>query len=75
MQSNAEIVITKLGGTRKAAALLNQAPSTVQSWKRVGIIPAKHQRDILDRAKEAGIALTAAELVEATPRPQPEQVA
>jgi hypothetical protein len=73
MTSSAHIVIEKLGGTRKAAALLDLPPSTVQSWKRAGFIPAKHQRDILAKAEGAEIVLTASDLivsVEATKCPQ-----
>jgi hypothetical protein len=50
-------IIATLGGTRRAAALLDLPPSTVQSWKAVGLIPARHQRRVLDAARSNGIAL------------------
>lgn len=49
--NTARIVIEKLGGTRKAAALLGLPPSTVQSWKGIGVIPARHQNHILSIAR------------------------
>jgi hypothetical protein len=57
--SQADIIIDKLGGTRKAATILGLPPSTVQSWKVAGFIPAKHQATVLEKAVAAGISLTA----------------
>lgn len=42
----------KLGGTRKAAATLGIAPSTVQSWKAASAIPARH---IIAVSRKTGI--------------------
>lgn len=37
----------RLGGTRAMAELLGEPPSTVQSWKSAGRIPAKKQPAVL----------------------------
>ena len=59
----AEHVIGRLGGTRKAAALIKASPSTVQSWKAAGFIPARRQSEIIEKAAANGIQITAAEMV------------
>jgi len=48
----------RLGGIRKAADLLGKPPSTVQSWKNAGRIPASEQPHVLFAAREAGIEIT-----------------
>lgn len=53
----------KLGGIRPMAELLGEAPSTVQSWKTAGRIPAQKQPLVLEKAKQAGIELTAEDVV------------
>ena len=55
--SYAERIIDKFGGTRKAASRLGLPPSTVQSWKDAGRIPAKHQPDVLAAAQEDNLGL------------------
>lgn len=44
----AERIIAKFGGVRRAAAKGGWAPSTVQSWKDAGLIPARRQQEVLD---------------------------
>lgn len=39
-------IIAEMGGTRKAARLLSVPPSTVQSWKAKGRIPAERILEI-----------------------------
>jgi hypothetical protein len=56
--SYAAKIIDKFGGTRKLAAAIDLPPSTVQSWKDTGLIPAKHQQVVLDKARETNIDLT-----------------
>lgn len=53
----------KFGGVRPMADALGEAPSTVQSWKNVGRIPAGRQPDILAKAAELGIAVTVEDVV------------
>lgn len=53
----------KLGGTRKMAEILGEPPSTVQSWKTAGRVPAAKQPDLITRAAAAGITVTAEEVV------------
>jgi len=55
--SYAARIIEKFKGTRPMAALLGLPPSTVQSWKDSGLIPAKHQQQVLDTAIAHGIDL------------------
>lgn len=55
--STAAAIIEKCGGVRATAAMLAIAPSTVQSWKLAGLIPAKHQAHLLAVAQSRGIAL------------------
>lgn len=54
-------IITKFGGTRRLATLLGKPPSTVQSWKKAGNIPACHQLLVLETAKTNGIQLSPAD--------------
>jgi hypothetical protein len=61
--NSAEHIIERLGGTRKAAAITGVPPSTVQSWKTAGFIPARRQAEIIAAAKLHGINLTADEMV------------
>lgn len=53
----------RFGGTRKMAERLDLAPSTVQSWKSEGHIPAKHQPMVLDKAREHGIEISAEDII------------
>ena len=62
-------IIDKFDGTRAMAKTLGIAPSTVQSWKDSGVIPARRQRDVLDAAQRLGINLSASDLI---PTPEPE---
>lgn len=55
--SYAETIIGKFGGTRATAKALSIPPSTVQSWKDTGLIPARHQQPLLDKARQDGIDL------------------
>ena len=50
-------IIERFGGTRAMARLLGKPPSTIQSWKEGGFIPAHHQSDVLRAAREADVGL------------------
>lgn len=67
--SYATRIVEKLGGTRKAAALLGIPPSTVQSWKDAGLIPAKHQQAVLAAARAGGIDLAPADFFPSQDKP------
>lgn len=54
-------IIAKFGGTRACAKLLERKPSTVQSWKESGHIPAREQLHVLTVAKANGIELSPAD--------------
>lgn len=60
-----EEIIKKFNGTRPMAERLGLPPSTVQSWKDTGRIPAKHQQAVLDKAREANIDLSPADFFDA----------
>jgi hypothetical protein len=59
MHTPAERIIQVFGGTRRAATALGQPPSTVQSWKRAGVIPARHQGRVLETAQQLNLPITA----------------
>lgn len=48
----ARIIDGKFGGVRKAARKGNWKPSTVQSWKDAGRIPAKRQPEVLAAGRD-----------------------
>jgi len=54
----ATAIVEKFGGTRRLAALSDVPASTIQSWKKAGVIPAQRQTDILALAEEHGIGIT-----------------
>ena len=62
--SYAERIVEKFGGTRPMAGLLGVPPSTVQSWKDAGVIPARRQGEVLDAARREDINLTHADFFE-----------
>ncbi len=53
----------KFGGTRPMADHLGEPPSTVQSWKAAGRVPAGKQPKVLEKAEELGIAITAEDVI------------
>lgn len=53
----------RFGGTRKMAAHLGESPSTVQSWKTAGRVPAGKQPDVLAKAIELGLQITAEDII------------
>lgn len=72
--SLASRIIAKFGGVRKAAAKGNWAPSTVQSWKDAGLIPAQRQQEVLKAGADLTDPVTAADFFE-TPPASPEKPA
>ncbi|WP_371306756.1 carph-isopro domain-containing protein [Azospirillum sp. TSA2s] len=65
--SYATNIIEGLGGTRKVARLLGLTPSTVQSWKDNGEIPAPRQRQLLGAARSNGLPLSADDFFQEAP--------
>jgi hypothetical protein len=55
--SHAPSIIQKFGGIRPMARALGLPASTVQDWKESGLIPARHQQAVLNKARELGVAL------------------
>lgn len=66
-------LFTRLGGTRAMADMLGEAPSTVQSWKAAGRIPAHKQPAVIAKLTEAGKEITADDVVWPMGKPTPEQ--
>lgn len=56
-------IFGRLGGIRKMAEMIGEPPSTVQSWKKSGRIPAAKQPLVIDRANAAGHFITADDVV------------
>ena len=61
--SHAADLFTRLGGARALANLIGEPPSTVQSWKAAGRIPAHKQPLVIERACAAGHSVTAEDVV------------
>ncbi|RIA37502.1 hypothetical protein DFR49_3387 [Hephaestia caeni] len=59
----------KFGGVRPMAEHLREAPSTVQSWKTSGRVPAGRQPAVLEKAQELGLDVTAEDVVFPLGRP------
>ena len=59
-----------LGGTRKIAECLGEPPSTVQSWKSSGRIPAQKQSLLIERFAEIGVTVSADDVVWPMGRPE-----
>jgi len=55
---NAADIIEKFGGIRPMAAKINVAVTTIQGWKKRGVIPATRKATILKSAGEHGIDLS-----------------
>lgn len=61
--NNAEMVIAKFGGQTALARLIGKKQGTVYHWAKVGIIPAKWQKIILDLAREKNIDISSSEFI------------
>lgn len=53
----AKAIVEKFGGTRKMAEHTGLPPSTIQSWKASGLVPAHRQIEILMHARRLQIDL------------------
>ena len=62
-----ERIIERFGGIRPMAAKLSTPVTTVQGWKKRGIIPQSRHADILAAAERESIAIDAAELAGTDP--------
>ena len=61
LSSPARLIVDKFGGTRKMAEHTGLPPSTIQSWKSSGLIPAHKQSEVLRLALKLGIDLSPAD--------------
>ena len=53
----------KFGGVRPMANHLDDAPSTIQSWKSAGRVPSTHQPRVLAKAEELGLDVSAEDII------------
>lgn len=58
-----QTLFDRFGGTRQMADHLDEPPSTVQSWKSAGRIPAGKQPKVLEKGRELGIEITAEDII------------
>lgn len=63
MSNQVSEIISKFGGIRPMARMLSYPPSTVSNWENRNSIPARHQRHILDVAKENKISIKPIDLI------------
>lgn len=68
-------LFTRLGGARALAGIIGEPPSTVQSWKAAGRIPAHQQPVVIERVRAAGHSITAEDVVWPMGLPSSEQAA
>ena len=68
---HADKVIKEFGGVRPLATRLDITASTVQGWKKRGVIPDPRIKSILEAANEDGISLEKIILSAPTPEPIP----
>ena len=54
----ANVVIDLFGGVRATARVIKRSPGAVSKWKKLGFVPSKHHRPLLDAAKAARKRLT-----------------
>lgn len=64
-------IFEAFGGTRKLAAAIGFPPSTVQYWKESGLIPAKHQQLVLEKARELDLQIGPADFFDAPDAAEP----
>jgi len=63
MSNIEQTLFDRLGGVRPMAKLVGRAPSTVQSWKTEGRIPAHDQPNVIEKARAAGHDINADDVV------------
>jgi len=63
IEKPAQAVVDRFGGTRAMADAMGLPPSTIQSWKNVGFIPAQHQQRVWLAARQRSIPLTADDII------------
>lgn len=77
----ADVVISKFGGVRPLARLLEKDPSTIHRWRMPaarggldGRVPSVAQQRLLELARERGISLTADELINGAQSVKPDMI-
>ena len=66
------LIAEKFGGIVAFARALGKAPSTCHRWLESGLIPAKHQSLVLERARALRIRVRAEDFIE---KPAPAEAA
>jgi hypothetical protein len=62
----AQKIVAKFGGQTALADLLDKPQSTVQYWVKVGTIPVKWHKAILNAAIDKGLSISATDFVQST---------
>lgn len=73
--TQAERIISLLGGVRRTSEIVGAPLTTVQSWRDGGVIPAKRQFDVIEAAKRAGINITGNDFFDGVDKPGPRKSA
>jgi len=66
-ENTAAYIVNKFGGQSALAALLGRRQSTVEHWAKTGRIPAQWHKQLLQLAREKGIALEAKDFIKKEP--------
>lgn len=61
--SPSSYLVYRFGGVRKAAGAIGRDPSTVSRWAKSGRVPSSIQRQVLKKAKELRLDITAKDLI------------
>ena len=58
-----DVVIKTFGGASEVAQIAGITASAVLKWKPLGLVPSKHQADLLSEAKYQGKSLTPRDMI------------
>ena len=67
MNTSTRVIYRLLGGTRRASQITGFPSSTIQTWKKSGVIPARRQAVVIEKARAAGIEIGPSDVIPASP--------